>query len=629
MAKDFSKLASDIIRLVGGEQNINSLVHCATRLRFVLKDAEKADRVALNQTAGVISVVESGGQFQIVIGNNVPKVYAEIMKTVHIESCEMPKASLLNRAIDFLSGSFTPLIGVMAGAGILKGLIAILTVAGVVDPASGTMTILDAAASGTFYFLPMFLAFTSANKLRTNPFIAVGVAAALVYPPIVEATSKGGLNLFSFDLITMNYAYSVIPILLAVLVQSYVLRFFEKIWHESVRNFFAPACTLLVVVPFTFAVIGPIGGSVGNIVAAGLMWVNDVSPIALGAVMGAIWQPLVIFGVHWSIVPISLSNMATIGYDLLVPLTAASVLGQAGATVAVFLKTKDSELKSLAGSTSFSGFMGITEPLIYGVTLRFKKPFICGVIGGAVGGAVMAMSTVKMFAFGFSGLLLYPQLIGEGSSLMSYSLGMLVAFIVALVITYFWGFNDNMLPTTAPSTCSINDEKTEQAVENGEKNANALLQSPALISPLAGEVHKLSTIADPMFASEALGKGVAILPSVGELRSPVNGTISSIFATKHAINIVSDDGVEILIHVGIDTVQLGGEHFDVFVKENERVEAGQLLSRFDIEKISAAGYSLMTPVIIANSDEYLDIIPTQATQIQHGKPLLSAVKASH
>ncbi|WGE71856.1 beta-glucoside-specific PTS transporter subunit IIABC [Actinobacillus equuli subsp. haemolyticus] len=626
MAKDFSKLAGEIVQFVGGEQNIHSLVHCATRLRFVLKDKNQADRDRLNQTAGVISVVESGGQFQVVIGNNVPKVYAEIMSQANIQTgddADLPKPSLINRAIDFLAGSFTPLIGVMAGAGILKGLIAILQVAGWLDPASGTFTVLDAAASGTFYFLPVFLAFTAANKLKTSPFITVGVAAALLYPSIVTISQSGKpLEFLGFQLATMNYAYSVIPILLAVWAQSYVQRIFENIFHESVRNFFAPACTLLVVVPLTLAVIGPIGGEVGSSIAAALAWLYETSPIATGIVVGGLWQVLVIFGIHWSIVPIMINNMSIIGFDLIGPLTAAAVLGQAGATFAVFLKSRNKDIKAIAGSTTFSGVLGITEPLIYGITLRFKKPFICGVIGGAIGGAVIGWGGTKMFAFGFSGLLLYPVIIGEGSNIVTYSLGMAVAFIAAGILTYLFGYSDQMLPEQA----SAAEPKTiPNVVKNGEVSTIPLNKFN-LVSPLEGNIQKLTEIADPMFASEALGKGIAIEPTKGELISPVNGTISSVFPTKHAYNIISDDGLEVLIHIGMDTVQLNGTYFETFVKDGDHIQVGQLLGKFDIENIKAKGYSVVTPIIIANSDEYLDVIVTNEPYIYQNEPLIKVLE---
>lgn len=619
MAKDFDKLAREIVRLVGSEQNIHSLVHCATRLRFVLKDRAKADKDTLNRTAGVISVMESGGQFQVVIGNNVPKVYAEIMKIANIQAgdaSELSKPSLINRAIDFLAGSFTPLIGVMAGAGILKGLIAIFQVAGWLNPESGTYTVLDAAASSTFYFLPVLLAVTCAAKVKASPYIAIAVAGALLYPSIVEISSSGKpLEFLGFELATMNYAYSVIPILIAVWAQSYIQRFFENFWHESVRNFFAPACTLLVVVPLTFAVIGPIGGAIGHGIAAVLSWLYAASPIATGVVIGAVWQILVIFGIHWSIVPIMINNMAVNGFDLIGPITAAAVLGQAGATFAVFLKSRNKEIKSLAGSTSFSGVLGITEPLIYGITLRFKKPFVCGVIGGAIGGAIIGFGGTKMFAFGFSGLLLYPVIVGEGSNIFMYTIGMAVAFVTAGMLTYLFGYSDAMLP--------------QQAVEKASETANADKPAPVseaaefnLVSPMEGDVYKLNTIEDPMFSSEALGKGIAILPTKGELISPVNGTISSVFPTKHAYNIISDEGMEILIHIGMDTVQLGGKYFKSRVKDGERVTVGQKLGSFDIKSIVAAGYSVVTPIIIVNSDDYFGVLPTSKPYIHPKEQLL-------
>ncbi|WP_373766624.1 beta-glucoside-specific PTS transporter subunit IIABC [Glaesserella sp.] len=628
MAKDFSKLASDIVQLVGGEGNIHSLVHCATRLRFILKERAKADKNRLEQTAEVISIVESGGQFQVVIGNNVPKVYAEIIKIADIQAGDpsnLPKPSLINRAIDFLAGSFTPLIGVMAGAGILKGLIAILQVAGWLDATSGTYTVLDATAGSTFYFLPVLLAITCANKVKASPYIAVAAAAALLYPSIIDASTKGTLNFLGFDIAMMTYTYSVIPILLAVSAQAYIQRFFEHIWHESVRNFFAPACTLLVVVPLTLAVIGPIGSAIGNGIASVLAWLYEASPIATGVVVGALWQVLVIFGIHWSIVPIMINNMAVVGFDLIGPLTAAAVLGQAGATFAVFLKSRNKDIKSLAGSTTFSGVLGITEPLIYGITLRFKKPFVCGVLGGAVGGAIIGFGGTKMFAFGFSGLLLYPVIIGPESNILTYSLGMLVAFIVAGLLTFIWGYSDRMLPEQPLSVEAIKNEETETKQPTDNVAPVSQFDKYGLVSPLEGEIHQLKTISDPMFASEALGKGVAVLPTKGELRSPINGIVSSVFPTKHAVNLVSDDGVEVLIHVGMDTVQLNGQHFESFVKDGDRVEVGQLLTRFDIDSITKAGYSVMTPIIIANTEDYLDVIATTEPHIYHGDALLQVV----
>lgn len=623
MAKDFSKLAQEILQHVGGEQNIHSLVHCATRLRFVLKERAKVNKDALNQTAGVISVVESGGQCQIVIGNNVPKVYAEMIKIANIQAgdvADQPKPRLINRAIDFLAGSFTPLISVMAGAGILKGLVAILQVTGLLAPTSGTFTVLDAAASSTFYFLPILLAITCAAKVKASPYIAVAVAGALLYPSIVAISSSGKpLEFLGFELATMTYTYSVIPILIAVWAQSYIQRFFENFWHESVRNFFAPACTLLVVVPLTLAVIGPIGSAIGNGIAAVLEWLYSASPIATGVVVGALWQVLVIFGIHWSIVPIMINNMAVVGFDLIGPLTAAAVLGQAGATFAVFLKSRNKEIKSLAGSTAFSGVLGITEPLIYGITLRLKKPFVCGVIGGAIGGAVIGFGGTKAFAFGFSGLLLYPVIIGEGSNIVMYTVGMIVAFIAAGALTYLFGYSDVMLPAQVVK----NEEKVAEPTTT--QVSSIPLEKFSLVSPLEGNIHKLATIDDPMFASEALGKGVAIEPTKGELIAPVNGTISSVFPTKHAYHLVSDDGLKILIHIGMDTVQLQGKHFETFVQDGDKIQAGQRLGTFDIEAIKAAGYNIVTPVIIANTDNYLDVLTTQEPHIYQNEPLIKVL----
>ncbi|TDQ59854.1 PTS system beta-glucoside-specific IIA component (Glc family) /PTS system beta-glucoside-specific IIB component (Glc family) /PTS system beta-glucoside-specific IIC component (Glc family) [Mesocricetibacter intestinalis] len=614
MAKNFSTIAAEIISAVGGEQNIHSLVHCATRLRFVLKDPQKADKTGITHISGVISLVESGGQFQVVIGNNVAKVYAEILNIADIKTdcdstCAQPNR--LNRAIDFISSVFTPLIGIMVASGLVKGTTATLSLIGLLDMQSGAAKLLNTTGDAFFYFLPLALAFTAATKLKANPFLALGIAASLVYPGMVEATAGGQtLKLLGINFPLMNYTYSVIPVLIAVFLQSYVQRFFENILHEAIRSFLAPTFTLLLIVPLSFMLIGPLGAGIGYALAFSVDWMYVTSPLLTGLIMGGIWQILVIFGIHWSIVPIMINNLAISGYDILIPIvTGAGVLGQVGAAMGVFARTRRNELKTTAASASLSGLFGITEPIIYGITLRFKKPFIFGCIAGAVGGGIIGVGATKAFAFSFGGLLGFPTMIGNDSNVWAYALGMGVAFVLSFMLTYLFGYRD--------------DEKNN-LTENKIQRENSPLYY-TLASPLSGKIYPLRSLSDPMFSSQALGKGIAILPDEGELRSPVKGVVSSVFGTGHAINIIADEGMEILIHIGIDTVQLNGKHFESFVKSGDPVEIGTLLAKFDQEAIKRAGFSLITPLIITNSEDYLDLIATDKTHIEQGQPLMKII----
>lgn len=608
----YDQLAKEIIQQVGGESNVKSLVHCATRLRFVLKDKSKANKANMERLDGVITVKESGGQFQVVIGNNVPEVYQAIGKQTNLidrptdDSSDGEKGNIFGRAIDIISSIFTPLLGVMAGAGILKGLLAIATNAGWLATDETTYIILNATADSLFYFLPVLLAVTSARKFGANQFVAMTVAGALIYPSIIQLKNEAvPTDFFGIPVMMMSYTSTVIPIILAIWIMSYIEKFFNQRIHESVKNFVTPLISLVTIVPLTLIVFGPIGVTSGDLIAAFILKVLAFNPILAGAFIAGVWQVLVIFGIHWGVVPIFINNIATKGYDYIKPATAPAIFAQAGASFGVMLRSKNKKLKTLAGSTGITALFGITEPAVYGVTLRLKRPFIAAVISAAVGGGIVGHFGSVAVASGPPGLLTLPVFIGDSmTAFYGLLLGVAVSFVLSIVLTYVLGFEDD----------PIEEEMTETTTD-----------SMTIPSPVPGQIVSIETVPDHVFASGAMGRGFAVIPSEGKVSAPVSGEVTAVFASKHAIGIQSDDGLEILVHVGIDTVQLDGKHFDLHVEKGQRVEAGELLISFDIEAIQTAGYEVITPVIFTNLPEerHVTFDQTQVWVSTQGNPALA------
>ena len=613
----YNELAKKIIKLVGGEGNVRSLVHCATRLRFVLKDESKADTTKLENTDGIITVKRSGGQYQVVIGNDVSQVYQAIGTFTNLTSDskkadkdQQKSGNMLSRAIDVISSIFAPLLGVMAGAGILKGLLLISDNLGWLDSAGTTYTILYAAADSFFYFLPLLLAVTTARKFNGNIFVALTIAGALLYPTIVTLFEEGtDTSFFGIPVVLMKYASTVLPIIFSIILMSKLEDICNRFIHQSVRNFVTPLILLTIMVPVTLIVFGPLGVNIGNGIASGLLAVFNFSPLLFGALLGGGWQLLVIFGVHWGLAPVFINNIAVNGSDPLKPAAAASIFAQTGAALAVMIKTRNKKMKALSGSATITALFGITEPAIYGVTLPLKKPFIAGIIGGAVGGAIIAQAGTKAFASGAPGLLTLPIFYGPGGEgFPGLLIGIAAAFVVSVVLTLILGF----------------DDKTETDIDKKETEDTLTLQQNEIISsPLSGRVTALQNVDDPAFASEAMGKGIAIEPTAGKVVSPIDGEVTVAFKTKHAIGLTSDHGAEILIHVGIDTVQLDGKHFTLHVQQGDRVKPGDLLLEFDMEAIKAAGFSLSTPIIVTNSSSYISVTGTEAAKVEIGDEVIN------
>jgi len=636
------KLAREIVQGVGGESNVVSLVHCATRLRFTLKDNAKADKAALEKTDGIITVKESGGQFQVVVGNKVPEVYAAIGEVSGILNESKDGARTNDKAaagkkgfgalIDVISSIFAPLLGVMAGAGILKGLLLIADNFGWLPKTDPTYIILFGAADSLFYFLPVLLAVTTARKFGGNIFTAMTIAGALLLPSVTALNgAEFDVNFFGIPVVMMSYSSTVIPIILAVIVMSKLEKFFNRVIHESVKNFLTPMISLAVMVPLTLIVFGPFGVYVGNGIADALLAAFSFSPLIAGAILGAGWQLLVIFGVHWGLVPVFINNIAVYGRDGIKPAATASVFAQTGAAFGVMLKTKNKKLKTLAGSATLSALFGITEPAVYGVTLPLKRPFIAGIIGGAVGGAIIGQGGTEAFASGAPGLLTLPIFYGPGGQgFPALIIGISASFLISATLAYLLGFKDPVEEGDGgkvPAGDASRSAATPAAsAPSAAKPAGGAAE--IALSPLSGTVIPLADVPDPAFAAEAMGKGVAIEPSVGRVVAPFDGTVTVAFKKKHALAVVSDSGAEILVHVGVDTVKLDGLYFTSHIQEGDRVTAGQLLLEFDIEQIRAAGYPTVTPVIVTNTFDYEDVLPLQQGQIAAGEELLETVPLS-
>ncbi|MDO4308655.1 MAG: beta-glucoside-specific PTS transporter subunit IIABC [Eubacteriales bacterium] len=624
--KNYDDLAGNIAKYVGGAQNVNSLFHCATRLRFKVKDTGKVDKKRLEQLQGVISVIESGGQIQVVIGNHVADVYEAVISTTGIKGQEDSgnaaadsgeKKNLLNVFMETVSGIFAPILTAMCGAGMLKGILILLTTLGVLTADSGTYRILYAAADGVFNFLPLFLAYTAAEKFRADKFISVAIAAALVYPDITAAFGAGeALTFLGIPVVLVSYTSSVIPIIISVYVLSKLEILLKKFIPDMIKSFMCPLISLIVMVPATYLVIGPIADTAGSLLASGYTGLVGLNPVIAGFVLGLFWPMVVMFGLHWGFAPIVMNNIAEYGRDTLFTITGPNNMAQAGATLGVFLKTKNKDLKNLSGSAAISAVLaGITEPAIYGITLKYKKPFYIGMVFSGISGAIVAACGAGAPTLLTTSILTLPGYIGQGFA--GFCIACAIAYFGSAIVTYLFGFSDDMILTPEPETEA--PEETAETIETSEaKDAKIKL-------PVNGKVIPLSEVKDEMFAQEALGKGAAVVPADGKICAPCDGVVTAVYPTGHAIGITSKEGAEVLIHVGMDTVTLDGKGFKVHAKEGQAVRCGELLIEADLNVIKAAGFDITTPVVITNTDDYAEVKMAGAGQKRAGDVIIHCV----
>ena len=613
---DYEKIAQQILQLVGNKQNIISVNHCFTRLRFQLKDNNKANREKLLQTEGVISVVESSGQYQVVLGNKVTKIYDALLPLIgEINSIkqEQPKVSIGIKILNAFAAIFTPIIPAIAASGMLKGILAIAFIIGKYYSTDiknyNTYIILYAASDAVFYFMPIILGYTAAKVFKAHEFISMIIGATLCYPSVVSLmTSKSEVTFFAIELTKANYTSSVIPIIIAVFILSYIQRFLEKIIPEVLKIIMVPTFSLLIMIPATLFIFGPIGIYIGEFINWVYYYIMGVSPILLGAFIGGVWCILVIFGAHRAIVPIGLNDVARTGKQNLLAFAGAANFAQAGAAFGVFFKTKNKNLKTVAASATVTALFGITEPAIYGANLRLKRPMICAVICGAIAGGLMGWGGSYGNAFANQGVLTIPVYTEAGTkAFLCYLIGIGFAFFGSCIMTMIVGFNDipnEEAPKTMPTTSSTQ-----------------LTSDTAILSPVAGEVIALDQVKDEAFASGAMGKGIAVYPKVGEIVAPEDCTVTALYPTLHAMGLKLDNGIELLIHIGIDTVNLQGQYFQSYVHAGQHITKGTKLVSFDIDKIQQQ-FDLTTSIIVVNSDQYKNIEYCQQAQVSEKDDLL-------
>lgn len=645
---DYSQLAHDVLARVGGEENVRSVSHCATRLRFVLKDTSKADKAAVGKVDGVISVVEASGQFQVVVGNSVPLAYAALEKAspAITENAgdsgaapaqnDGPKKNIfsraLNGAIGVVSAIFAPIIGTLCAAGILKGLLMIVSTAGWLASTSTTYQILWTVADSFFFFLPMILAVPAARKFGANVYTSLSLAGALIYTNVAnvnlildgEAVAQplrafqqagGAVDFFGIPVILQSYTSTVIPIILAVYLQSLIEKLISSRIHDSVRNFIVPLVAMVITFPVALLALGPVGNLIGQAIADFFLLIQGFSPILTGFLFAALWQVMVVFGIHWAMVPVFINNIATAGYDTFKPLVWPAVFGQAGAALGVVLRLKERRTRGIAGSAVVAALFGVTEPAVYGVNLPRKRVFGIAILSAGIGGAIVGAAGAKVYGYGLSGILTLPlgygDPLGLGDTFLWLIVGTAVAFVLSTVLTYFFGFAKKDLA----------EDRAAAAAEVSTEAHTHSDSTSSIVSPMSGSVIALDEVKDAVFSSGAMGAGFGIIPDDGRVYAPISGVLEAVM--PHAIGMRSADGVEVLIHVGIDTVALDGAPFTTRVAQGQTVTQGDLLLEADLDAIARAGYDATTMVIVTNSDDYGDLPLLADGSTTPGSPVLA------
>lgn len=588
MAIDYKKTAEMLVKEVGGEDNIVGVTHCATRLRFILKDNSVVNKDKVSKIQGVITVIEAGGQFQVVIGNHVKDAYQFVTEIVNIDNANTEvsknKSGVFSTIIDVISSIFAPFLYTLAACGILQGILGIFVAMNAIDTAGGTYRILNFISWTAFTFLPVLISVTASKKFRVNTYVAIVIACALVCPDYIAMVDAGeAVHFLGMRVQLLSYTSSVIPIILSIWIASYVQRFFDKILPIVVRSLFSAMLTITIMVPLTLLAFGPVGNAVGGVIGDVYNFLYGLSPIIAGIIVGGLWEVLVIFGVHWGITPVTVGNYTTLGYDTFTGLQASAVFSQAGAALGVCIKTKSNEMKKISASAAVTGLFGITEPAIYGVNLRMKKPMICGCIAGAVGGAVAGGFNAVSWSYNMPGIATLPAYFKAGH--MAQFIGLLISiaisFVFGAVLTYIVGFDDG----------------------DSVKNTSKQVKDERICSPAVGKVIPISEVKDEVFSSETLGKGVGIIPDNGKVYAPFDCEIEMVSDTDHAIGIRSSSGLAALIHVGIDTVKLEGKGFKVHVKEGDFVKKGTLIIEFDKVLIVRKGFDPTIVFIVTESGD--------------------------
>ena len=610
MCGKYDELASDIVAHVGGEQNVKSLKHCVTRLRFVLKDESRAETDYLKNRDGVVTVVSSGGQYQVVIGNQVSDVYDAILRISSIagfgeeesvdEENEISEMNPFDRFVDVVSGIFQPVLGVLCAAGILKGLTAVTVVFGL-DQKSGLYLILNAAGDGMFQYLPLFLAITAARRFKLDSFTGLALGCAMVYPTLATSI-KSSTNFLGIPVMLPvgGYYQTVVPIILAVWFAAIIQKQMKKIMPDVIKMFAVPLMTLLICVPVSLLAIGPVANGLSAAVGYAFTSVYRFSPILYGTLLGGFWQVLVMFGLHWGLVPLALIDFAQKGCSTSLVAATAVCFAQTGALAAIILRSKEIKVKQVGVPALISSVFGITEPAIYGLTLPMRLPFVMTCVAGAVQGAYCGLTDITGYTMGGMGVFAFPSFVNTATHSMKCVLDFGIASLIALVMGFVLTMIVKIPPLYANETGTDEDSSRNESSAETHKKVSAETVS----APVSGCSIPLEEVKDEVFASGSMGEGGAIVPEEGLVKAPVSGIISSVFPTKHAITLSSDKGADILIHIGINTVNSCGKGFETLVAEGQHVDEGQSLTKFALNELQNAGYDMTTLVIVTNADDY-------------------------
>ena len=619
---DWKETAKLITERVGGKSNIRGATYCTTRLRLTLADESLANDDAVSEVPGVISVVHASGQYQIIIGNRVPRVFQAMQELGILDQAAAPepekkKKSIPAAMMDALLGSMTPVIPAVIGCAMMKVLLVLLPMLGVLTSESMTYQVLTVIGDGSFYFLPILVAASAARYFKANLFLSITIAGILIHPTLQTLFSSGDpVSLFGIPVTAANYPYSILPAIIMAWVLSKVEKEVDRITPAITKTFLDPMLIVLICAPIALWIVGPAGAIAGDALSGALVWIQEnLGWLAVG-IIGGIYPVLVLFGMHHVLTPIAIASLSSLGFETIVMVAQLGAnLAQGGASMAVALRSKNKNMRQTAAAAGFSALVaGITEPAMYGVTLRLKRPFIAVLIASFTSGCFAGLMQLKSFSTACPGLVTTIQYIEADRpiSILYIALTCVIAIAVSFVLTLILGFRD-------PESASAETAPTAAAPA-----AQPLTTERRLVDcPMDGKLIPLGEVADETFASGVLGAGVALEPTDGTVYAPFDGTVETLLDSHHAIGLRSTDGVELLVHIGRDTVALNGQHFTAFVKAGDTVKKGQRLLACDLDAVRAAGYDITTPVIVTNTDEFLDIVPVQQPAVKHGDRLLT------
>lgn len=629
MKKDYAEIADTLIAALGGKENITRLFHCMTRLRFYVKDRTKINEKEILKVSGISGVNWHEDQFQVIAGNEINEMY-KALENKGVPTDDAPAAesqsskSVVSKIIDSITGCMTPMIPALTAAGMIKVVLSLLTTFHFVTDTSSTYQVISMIGDVTFYFMPFLIAANAAKVFRVNQSLALFIAGVYLSPAFVSmVASDVAITLFGLPITKATYSYSVIPVILMVWITHYIELLVDRITPKMVKLILNPTLVILISAPIALIVVGPLGTIIGNGLAVAINFLSAKLGFIIVGILAATFPFIVMTGMHHALTPIGLNAIATGGTDSLIFVSqVCSNIAQSGSSFAVAVKSKDENMKQLASAAGVSALMGITEPALYGVTLKLKRPVVAAAIAAGIGGIVGGLLHVSLY-IAQNCIMAIPAFIGEkGMSNLLYGIIMIVvSFVASFVLTFIFGFEDAEPEQEEKKTESKEAEKTQQ------NNTKPLVEKIELCAPVSGTVKALSDVPDKTFAEKVLGDGAAIIPEEGKVYAPADGTVANIMDSKHGIMFVTDNGAEVLIHIGLDTVNLKGKYFKSYVSDGDKVKKGTLLVEFDLEAIKGEGYNLITPMVVTNISDYIKAVcmEKENTAINAGDKFLTVV----